>query len=807
MSEATGLKNGFSRRSFLKGAGAVSATLGLAGAASMTQSGGWLAPRSAQASEQPAEYTACTYHQSHCGGMCPLKCTVRDGRMVLVEPNDASTDDRYRTICLKGISEVQHIYGDKRIQAPLKRTGDRGANEFNQVSWDEALDAITDEIKRIQSESGKDAVMVMTSSEVNSANLAALLGARGGGFTGIDVGIGNGLDPAIGYGGGYATSTADPRDWVDSRMVLTVGSNFCESTLPQVRLFFEAKDAGAKMVTVDPHFSTTASKSDEWVPIEPGTDAALFLGMISVILEEGLADTQFMAEHTSLPFLVDAATGKLVRDHAVDDAVEEPEKGSANPFFVIDPATGTAAAYTQVASPSLSGTATVSGVFARTVYDIMRETYAGCSAEWASNITGIPADKIRELAREYAKGPSSLALGWGGNDKMTNADIAGHAAALLVAVTGNISKPGAGVGVYVGGTWSGQTGTLGAWALPAEYAASTEATVAAYDMPTKKNNVRAAIFCGDMVAQHFANMSKTEDWARSLDLIVTIDAYFTEGAKWADYVLPTTTRFELDSDFGNVKVGYNQIVLQEKVIDPLFEAKTDLWIEREIARRMGIADDVLPKDGTELSRAILATSEDPYVSSITLDALSEAGAVWPLENAAETRRAFTDYEYATVSGRMDVYYDGLTDFGQALPQWEACTEIGADSALRASYPLQLANVRTRFHIHNQFNDALWIQQYLEPTIEINPDELSARGLETGDTVEVFNDRGSFCVRVAGNPSIRPGSARLMEGSTADYIAKGNMQSVTNDTMTERGYQLMQGPVIPFSDTLVEIRKA
>ena len=96
---------------------------------------------------------------------------------------------------------------------------------------------------------------------------------------------------------------------------------------------------------------------------------------------------------------------------------------------------------------------------------------------------------------------------------------------------------------------------------------------------------------------------------------------------------------------------------------------------------------------------------------------------------------------------------------------------------------------------------------MEPTVEINPDELSARGLETGDTVEVFNDRGSFCVRVAGNPSIRPGSARLMEGSTADYIAKGNMQSVTNDTMTDRGYQLMQGPVIPFSDTLVEIRKA
>lgn len=125
---------------------------------------------------------------------------------------------------------------------------------------------------------------------------------------GIDVGTGNGLDPAMGFGAGYAMCAPEARDWQRSKLVLTVGSNYCESSLPNVFTFFDAKEAGAHMVTVDPHYSTTASKSDEWIPIESGTDAALFLGMISHIIEGGLTDEDFMAHHSTMPFLVDAET-------------------------------------------------------------------------------------------------------------------------------------------------------------------------------------------------------------------------------------------------------------------------------------------------------------------------------------------------------------------------------------------------------------------------------------------------------------------------------------------------------------------
>lgn len=806
MSSTDGSSSGITRRGFLKGVTAAGALgLGLSG---MTSTRGWL--REASAEETVEERVAYTYHQAHCGGMCPLKCTVRDGRLVMVQPNDACAMDRLKTICLKGISEVQHIYGDGRIQAPLKRVGDRGTNQFEQVSWEEALDDIASHIKQAQDTYGKNSVVVTTSSETDCVFLQAMLGAQGRGNTGIDIGYGNGLDPSMGLGGGYAMSTPEARDWVNSKLVLTVGSNFCESTLPQVRLFFEAKEAGAKMITVDPHYSTTASKSDEWIPIEPGTDAALYFGMIVHIVEQGLIDQDFMKQHTSYPFLVDVATGKLIREHEPQMVVDEegneaPEDGQADPFYAIDEATGAVVPYQQTTNPSLSGTVEFRGATVRTVYDLLLDSLASYSVDWASEITGIPAEKIKELAELYAEGPSSLALGWGGNDKIANADIAGHAAAVLVALTGNVGKPGTGVGVYVGGTYNCHTAALGEWALPEDMVAA-ENEMASYDMRTKESNAHVLIAAGDDLCQHYGNMNVSTAWANSLDFIVSIDPYFTEGCKWADYVLPCTTRFENDEEYGNIKNGYNQILLQEKIIDPLFEAKTELWIQRELAKRLGF-ENALPATSRERVDAILSTSEDEAINTLTVDQIAENQGVWPIEGAEECRRVLEDYAFVTDSGRMEVYYDSLVDYGQALPAWEAPVEITSDNPLRETYPLQLSNVRTRFQIHNQFQNAEWIKQYYRPTIEVNPQELTSRGLQTGDAVRVFNDRGEFKVYVNGNESIRPGCARMYELAMGDFTIEGNMQSVTNDTMLERGYSLMCGPVTPFSDTLVQIEKA
>ena len=97
----------------------------------------------------PEQKTAYTFHQFMCGGGCSLKCTVRDGRLCLIEPNDALGEE-LGTVCLRGLSEVQHVYSADRIQTPLKRVGARGSNEFEAITWDEALDIIEEKIKGIQ---------------------------------------------------------------------------------------------------------------------------------------------------------------------------------------------------------------------------------------------------------------------------------------------------------------------------------------------------------------------------------------------------------------------------------------------------------------------------------------------------------------------------------------------------------------------------------------------------------------------------------------------------------------------------------
>ena len=144
MSGTSSPRSGLTRRSFLKATGAAAGALGLAGAAGMTTADSWLAP--AQAHAEPEERVGYTFHYRHCQCNCHLKCTVRDGRMVLVEPNEWP-DKRNETICLKGISEIQHTYSKERLQVPLKRVGERGSGEFVEITWDEALDTIAEKVK------------------------------------------------------------------------------------------------------------------------------------------------------------------------------------------------------------------------------------------------------------------------------------------------------------------------------------------------------------------------------------------------------------------------------------------------------------------------------------------------------------------------------------------------------------------------------------------------------------------------------------------------------------------------------------
>ena len=269
-------------------------------------------------------------------------------------------------------------------------------------------------------------------------------------------------------------------------------------------------------------------------------------------------------------------------------------------------------------------------------------------------------------------------------------------------------------------------------------------------------------------------------------------------------MLPICSRFESDEALGGVRSNKGQVMLRQQVLEPLFESKTDFAFERELARALGI-DVSLPKSNEERIAHMLDTATNPKVKGITLEQLQANQGVLPY--LGRNVVPFSDGKVPTASGRFDVYFQDLAKFGQALPAYEAPEETGSDSALRDRFPLQLCQMRTRFHIHNQFCDAEWIRQYSTAALRLNPVDMAKRDLVDDDTVEAFNDRGSFACPVVGDESVRPGSARVFEGEWSKFMSAGNIQNVTNPGISDRGRALLNGPVIPYNDTLVEVKKA
>ncbi|MDR1184308.1 MAG: molybdopterin-dependent oxidoreductase, partial [Coriobacteriales bacterium] len=363
--------------------------------------------------------------------------------------------------------------------------------------------------------------------------------------------------------------------------------------------------------------------------------------------------------------------------------------------------------------------------------------------------------------------------------------------------------PGGSVGLFSGyaNAWYA---SLGSWPLP-ETMAPSPVVDNFIDLPYKDNSVRAIFTFGDKLYQWYANMNKAREWWTSLDFIVFCDIYHAESANFADLILPACTKFESIDDIGGLRQADGFFRLQEKVLDPLFESKPDFWIEHEIAKLFGV-ENYLPQSPEEYVQALLDNPEEPFLEGVTLEKIRENQSVLPFSNCEGIRVGFSNKVFSTGSGKIEVYYPSLVSFDQQLPNYEEPIEAYASNELRNTYPLQLHGSRPKYFIHNQFQNATWIKQYMDSRVEMNKADAAARELFEGDLVEIFNDRGKCSTKVVINNSIRPGSVQMYEGNWTKYMESGNVQALANNTPNPRGYALWIGPVTPFNDTLVEVRK-
>ncbi len=338
---------------------------------------------------------------SVCYSRCPIKVHRVDGVVVKIEGNPDSPVGNGR-LCPRGASGIMLLYDPNRVNTPLKRTNpEKGIGvdpKWVEISWEEALDTVTEKLKKVMATNPQG---ILTTSSVtncgsfiNALFASALTGGANGWVSGAGPHCGNAEHL---FGGLLHAAWCKQPDTTYCNYILNFGTpsgaGAYYSVTAMARLMADARARGMKQVVIEPYMGMPSEKADEWVPIRPGTDAAMALSMVNLLLNEyGIYDAPYLKGHTNGPYLV-GPDGHYLRDEQTGKPmVGDASDGQAKVYD--DPTIGDFA---------LEGEFQVRGVHARTAFSLLKEHVKKYTPEMASEITTVPAGTIRRLAREFGE--------------------------------------------------------------------------------------------------------------------------------------------------------------------------------------------------------------------------------------------------------------------------------------------------------------------------------------------------------------------------------------------------------------------
>ena len=443
-----------SRRNFVKlGAFAAAATAmsGVAGSNLMH-----VEPAiAAESSETHKVRTICRACLNNCG----MIAYVRDGKVVKLE-GDPDDPMNKGAACAKGLAGIQALYNPNRIKYPMKRMGERGSNEWERISWEQAINEIADVMWEYYQKEGPKSLVTSTGGGGNPQffSPARFLSVWGGG---------NFFEPGCAQcylprnhmefclNGTADTSLADgPVTEVYLPGILS--KDLCTPTKTYVmwgvgpsyhgigstgRVVTDLRNNGMKTVVIDPRFTPDAARADVWLAIRPGTDVALMLAWMNYIIEKELWDKNFCREWTNLPFLVHEDTGITYR-------ASELGLGSESEYVVWDKNTNAAVAmpypFNSALNPEMFGTYTLpNGEKARTAFQIMKDHVAEWTLEKAANVCWLDAKEIEKAINIYVEGCPNAGVSLGvATDQTRNSAQAAQGDAILDILMGCIRQPG-----------------------------------------------------------------------------------------------------------------------------------------------------------------------------------------------------------------------------------------------------------------------------------------------------------------------------------------------------------------------------
>jgi anaerobic dimethyl sulfoxide reductase subunit A len=760
---------GLSRRTLMKS----SALVGLAAAAGgislpFRQARADKMPVTATAENEKIVWSACTVN---CGSRCPLRMHVVDGEIRYVE-TDNTGDDDYAGLhqvraCLRGRSMRRRVYNPDRLKYPMKRVGVRGEGKFVRISWEEAFDTIADSMKNIISQYGNEAIYLnygtgtlggtMTRSWPPGATLIARLMNCCGGYLNhygdySSAQIAEGLNYTY---GGWADGNS-PSDIENSKLVVLFGNNPGETRMSGGGVTYYVEQArqksNARMIIIDPRYTDTgAGREDEWLPIRPGTDAALAAALAHVMISENLVDQ---------PFLDKYCVGY--------DEKTLPEGAPKNGHYK---------AY--ILGQGADGIAKTPG--------------------WAAKITGISADKIIKLGREIGQAkPAFITQGWG-PQRHSNGEIATRAIAMLAILTGNVGINGGNSGAREG-SYSLPFVRMPTFENPVQTSISmfmwTDAIFRATEMTATRDGVRGKEkldvpikfiwnYAGNCLINQHSDINRTHDILQDdqqCEMIVVIDNHMTSSAKYADIVLPDCTASEqmdfcLDASAGNMAY----VIFADQAIKPRFECKNIYEMTSELAKRMGVEQKFTEgRTQEEWLRHLYSQSMQAIPGLPDFDTFRQQGMYKQRDPQGHhvAYKAFREDPLAnplkTASGKIEIYSARLADIAATwqlekqdvidpLPIYAAGFE-NYDDPLASTYPLQLTGFHYKARTHSTYGNVDLLKAACRQEMWINPLDAAARGISNGDMIRIFNARGEVQIAAKVTPRMMPGVVALGEGA-------------------------------------------
>lgn len=768
---------------------------------------------------------------------------VRGGTDQTVED---SPDHPQLRSCARGRALRDRLLGPDRLKYPMKRKNWepgggkkelRGRDEWVRISWDEALDIVASETKRIVEKYGNTAIygggiycevdrtLKLYGGFVEDwAACSSGTWQTSGPYMGLPTGA------PLGEDGGTGEDTNDHVDLRNSQLIVMWGYNpaWSRAGVPSYNLL-QCKKAGAKFISVDPFFNPTAVAmevaSEDWIPVRPATDLALALGIMHTLLIEDDPETNPLVRWDFL----DKYTVGFDKDHMPEGA--DPKDN---------------------------------------LMDYILGTYDGQpkDAQWASEICGVSPARIRSLALEIAMTQRVAIIMSPASARVNNAQGLPQAMMALGCMTAHYGTSGNMVCSDSGHSWLCEGPQLvngGTWlARQSDFPGTEPIPNPIADVKINRNEVWSAIVDGKYTAgkddvrdidiemiyvgkaarlNQLPGTVKGIEAFRKVEFVVSQDLAMTPNAQFADIVLPITSVWER---VGTLAPSYRErLMWSSKVCEPLFEAKDDIWVAVELAKRLGVdpervqpmspeqdmfnqvaAATVIKDDASGFEPLVTITEQDikdfgvegvPQQGRIGIKEFKEQGmySIPRTEGDKFGHIMLEDFvkdpeenRLVTPSGKLEIHCQNLVDivsergFNEITPYpsyvrpIEGYEDTFADweKKEKGEFPLQIISLHVLRRAHSSFDNSQWLREAFPNPLYMNPMDAEERDLAQGETILIRSRHGKVLRTVNITENIRPGVVAMGQGQWLDWddelgLDRGGCINVLNGGIaTDEGHQ-------------------